>query len=373
MAGVTLVVLDTAAIVAGPALVRLGVDRGVVEGSERALWLASAVFLAVVIGQWAVVWAGQRYTSRIAERLLFALRVRMFAHLQRLGIDFYEREAAGRIMTRMTTDVESLTHLLQHGVTHAVSSLLSFVAVAVVLVVMNVPLSLATMAVLVPLVLATVWFRRRSAAAYAKARERIAAVNANLQEGLSGVRVTQAYRREERNIRDFRRVARTHLEARLGAQRLVATYFPFIELLSQVAAAVVLGTGASLVRSGGLSTGELIAFLLYLNQLFPPIQQLSQVFDSYQEARASTHKIGELLETLPMITPSSDPVDPGRLQGAVRFEEVSFQYPGSPVEALSGVDFYVPPGQTVALVGETGAGKSTIVKLLARFYDPSQG
>jgi ATP-binding cassette subfamily B protein len=371
--GVVLVVLDTVAIVAGPVLVRLGVDRGIVTGSERALWLASVAFLAIVMAQWAVVWAGQRYTSRIAERLLFALRVRMFAHLQRLGLDYYEREAAGRIMTRMTTDVESLTRLLQHGVTHAVSSLLSFVAVAVVLMVMNVPLSLATMAVLLPLVVATLWFRRRSAAAYAKARERIATVNANLQEGLSGVRVTQAYRREELNIKDFRRVARTHLEARLGAQRLVATYFPFVELLSQVAAVVVLGAGATLVRSGSLTTGELIAFLLYLNQLFPPIQQLSQVFDSYQEARASTEKIGELLETPALITPAARPVHPGRLEGAIRFEQVRFRYPGMSVEALRGVDFEIQPGQTVALVGQTGAGKSTIVKLIARFYDPTEG
>ncbi len=371
--GVLLVVVDALASLTGPSLVRLGVDRGVVDGSTRALWAATLAFLAVTLVQAANLWGQQRHTGRTAERLLFALRVRVFAHLQRLGLDFYDREMAGRIMTRMTTDVEALSTLFQQGLVTAVVNLLTFAGVAVVLTVTNVRLSLATFTVVVPLVISTVWFRRRSAKAYDTARERVATVNANLQEGLSGVRVTQAYAREDQNLHRFRRVAHDHLEARLGAQKLVATYFPFVELLSEVAAAVVLGVGSSLVVQGGLSPGELIAFLLYLNQLFPPIQQLSHVFDSYQQARASSARIGELLATPPSTPPPARPVQPGRLSGALRFEGVRFRYPGAAEDALTGVDLEVAPGETVALVGETGAGKSTIVKLVARFYDPTEG
>ncbi|HEV2761031.1 MAG TPA: ABC transporter ATP-binding protein, partial [Acidimicrobiales bacterium] len=373
LGGLALVVLDALAALAGPALVRTGLDRGVVAGSSRALWLTTAVFSAVVLADWVVVWAQQRYTGRTAERLLYALRIRIFAHLQRLGIDYYEREMAGRIMTRMTTDVESLSTLLQNGLINAVVSALTLVGVAVVLLVMNPALSLATCAVLVPLVVATIWFRRVSNRAYGTARERIATVNANLQESLSGVRVAQAYGRQDRNITDFREVSKGHLDARMRAQRLVATYFPFVEMLSEVAAAVVLGVGAGLVGDGGLSSGELVAFLLYLNLLFSPIQQLSQVFDTYQQARASVTQIGQLLATAPSVVQAERPVDPGGLRGAIRFEGVRFRYPDAAEEALTGVDLDIRPGESVALVGETGAGKSTVLKLLARFYDPTEG
>jgi len=376
--GLGLVVVDALATLAGPALVRSGIDRGVVAGSASALWATTALFLTVVLADWAVVWAQQRYTGRTAERLLFALRIRVFAHLQRLGIDFYEREAAGRIMTRMTTDVESLSTLLQNGLINAVVSLLTLIGIAVVLATMNLALWLATCTVLVPLVAATIWFRRRSNQAYGTARERIATVNANLQESVSGVRVAQAYGRQERNIDDFRQVSQGHFDARMRAQRLVATYFPFVEMLSEVAAAVVLGMGAHLIAptrqtGGGLTAGELIAFLLYLNQLFSPIQSLSQVFDTYQSARASVVKIAELLAVDPSVADPEKPVPPGQLRGAVRFEGVRFRYPSAEAEALSGVDLEIRPGETVALVGETGAGKSTVLKLVARFYDPTGG
>jgi len=371
--GLVLVVADTLATLAGPALVSAGIDRGVVAGSQGGLWAATAAFGAVVVADWVDVWALQRYTGRTAERLLFALRIRIFAHLQRLGIDYYEREMAGRIMTRMTTDVEALSTLLQNGLITGVVAVLTLVGVAGVLIVMNVELWLATCTVLVPLVAATIWFRRRSDRAYGTARERIATVNANLQESVSGVRVAQAYGRQERNIDDFRRDAQGHLDARMRAQRLVATYFPFVEMLSEVAAAVVLGVGAGLVGDGGLSAGELIAFLLYLDLLFSPIQQLSQVFDTYQQARASLAKIGELLAIEPSVADPVAPVDPGRLAGAISLTGVRFRYPEAPADALDGIDLDIGAGESVALVGETGAGKSTVLKLIARFYDPTGG
>jgi ATP-binding cassette subfamily B protein len=371
--GVCLLVLNTLLTLAGPALVRLGIDRGVVRHSERALFTVALVFLAVVLVQWVLLWSNARYLGRASERMLFALRVRIFSHLQRLSVDFYDKEMAGRIMTRMTTDVEALSTLLQTGLLNAVVNIMSFGGIAVALTWMNWRLSLATFTVLPPLLLAMQWFRRGSDRAYAEARDKVAAVNANLQESLSGVRVAQAYSREGRNEADFRKVAGQHLKARVDAQRLVATFFPFVEFLSEVAAAVVLGYGASLVTRGALSRGELIAFLLYLQQLFAPIQQLSQVFDTYQQARASTDKINELMATKTGTPPAPSPVTVGRLAGAVRFDDVHFAYPGTVGEAVRGITFDVRPGELVALVGETGAGKSTVVKLVARFYDPTSG
>jgi ATP-binding cassette subfamily B protein len=371
--GVGLVALDALATLAGPWLVRWGIDHGVVRGATRALWAATAAFTAVALADWAVIWAQTRQTGRTAERMLFALRVRIFAHLQRLGLDFYEREMAGRIMTRMTTDVEALSQLLQSGLVSAVVNLITFVGVAGLLLAMNTELALVTMTVVPPLVAATVAFRRLSDRAYLEARDRIAAVNATLQENLSGVRVAQAFVRESRNRHEFREVARRHLDARMKAQRLQSLYFPFVELLSVAATVLVLGVGAGMIDRGTLTAGALVAFLLYLAQFFSPIQQLSQVFDTYQQARAAMTKIRELLAIPSSTPPPARPVRPGRLRGAIRLEGVSFRYPGSAALALRGVDLDVAPGETVALVGETGAGKSTIVKLVARFYDPSAG
>ena len=371
--GLGLLAIDAALTLSGPVIVRYGIDHGVVDRSTSALTSAVMAFTVVVFLGWLNSWAAVSYLGRTAERMLFALRVRIFSHLQRLSVDFYDREMAGRIMTRMTTDVEALSTLLQSGLVGAVVALLSFGGIFVVLFVMNVQLTLATMLILPPLLLATALFRRLSDQAYAQARDRVAAVNANLQESLSGVRVAQAYAREGRNEQEFRKVAGAHLQARLTAQRLVATFFPFIEFLSEVAAALVLGFGSVLIGRESLTSGELIAFLLYLQQLFAPIQQLSQVFDTYQQARASTAKIDELMKT-PTGTPApAAPVEVGPLRGAVRFEGVRFAYPGGVGEALAGIDLDVAPGQMVALVGETGAGKSTVVKLVARFYDPTAG
>jgi ATP-binding cassette subfamily B protein len=231
------------------------------------------------------------------------------------------------------------------------------------------------LSVVVPLLLATALYRRLSARAYAKARDRIAIVNASMQESLSGVRESQAFVREQRNQADFRRLAGGYLSARLDAQRLVATYFPFVEFLADIAAVLVLGVGAGLIAHHHLTSGELIGFLLYLDLFFNPIQQLSQTFDSYQQAGASMAQINTLMGLRPLVAPAEHPVDPGRLTGLIRFESVEFAYPsaGPDRKALRGVDLTIQPGETVALVGETGAGKSTIIKLLTRFYDPTSG
>ena len=394
--GLLLVVLDTLASLAGPVLVRTGVDRGVTAGSKAVLFAASAVYLVVALAD-LVDSVGETFvTGRTAEQLMLALRVKIWAQLQRLSLDYYEREMAGRIMTRMTTDVDQFESLLQNGLLSALVSGFTFVGVGGALVFLNWRLALATLTVIVPLAAATVWFRRRAARVYDLARERIAIVNADFQESLSGVREAQAFVHEGATTRRFHGLGHDYLEARLAAQRLVALYFPFVQFLADVADAVVLGVGAALIAGGGLSTGALIAFVLYVDMFFSPIQQLSQVFDSWQQTRVSVGRIHDLM-AVDTLTPLAEPAtDPGRLSGAVRLEDVRFSYPvpvraGSqptghgfslpatlpdppvPNEALRGVSIEIVPGETVALVGETGAGKSTVMKLLARFYDPTAG
>src|SRR3984893_16892974 len=371
--GLALVAIDAMCTLAGPLLVRYGIDRGVLRHSTAALTAISAAFLAVVAFDWLVMWAQTRVMCRTSERLLHALRVKEFAQLQRLGVDYYEQEMAGRIMTRMTTDIDALSQLLQNGLITALRNFVTFAGVGVALTIMNPHLALVTATIVPALVVATWWFKVQSTKAYESAREQIAAVNANLQEGLSGVRVSQAFVREERNQEQFEGVAAGYRDARIRAQRLVALYFPFVDFLSDIAAAVVLGAGSVYVANGSLAVGSLIAFLLYLNLFFAPIQQLSQVFDSYQQARVAIDRIGELLATSTTVPPPAEPVFPGQLRGEVTLEDVRFRYANAVDDALRGVDLQIAPGETVALVGETGAGKSTVVKLVARFYDPTAG
>ncbi|MDT7787105.1 MAG: ATP-binding cassette, subfamily bacterial [Pseudonocardiales bacterium] len=369
-----LVVLDALVGMGLPALVRLGVDGGVTTGRQSALWLAVSLGVGLVVIGWLTTTGSTVLAARLGERLLYLLRVRSYAHLQRLGLDYYEREMAGRIMTRMTTDVDALSTFLQTGLVTAVISLFTVVGITAALVITDGSLALIALSVLPVLAVATAIFQRLSSTAYAEARERVSAVNADLQENVSGLRVSQAYTRERHSAEAFAERSDAYRQSRLRAQRYIATYFPFVALLSGVAQAVVLAVGAHRVATGTLTPGVLLAFLLYLGLFFSPIQQLSGVFDGYQQARVGLRRIGDLLRTPTTVEPPEHPVPvPARLHGEVELRNVSFTYQGADRPALDNVSLHVTPGETVALVGETGAGKSTLVKLIARFYDATAG
>ena len=374
IAAVLLVALDAGAALTLPALIRAGIDQGVSGNDITLIWVLSGVGLLVV----GVDYLAQRgqlvVTGRAGEGVLYRLRTREFAHLQRLGLDYYERELPGRIMTRMTTDVDALSTFLQTGLITSVVSLATFGGIAVVLLVMDPGLALLAFASLPPLLVATVFFRRFSSRAYDDAREKVGIVNADLQENVSGMRITQALGREEVNAAGFAARSDAYRRSRMRAQTAISLYFPFVALLSELAAAVVLGAGASRVAVGTLTAGTLTAFILYLDSFFTPIQQLSQVFDGYQQAVVGLRRISGLLAT-PTSTPAAaDPRPVGPLTGDVRAEAVDFAYAGAAdTPALTGVSLDFPPGRTVAVVGPTGAGKSTLIKLVARFYDVTAG
>ena len=387
VAGLVLNGLDALANLALPALVRGGINQGVQARMFHVVVLMALIGLAIVIGDWLVNIASTMVVGRNGERLLYTLRVKIFAQLQRLGLDFYEREMSGRIMTRMTSDVDALSTFLQTGLVTMVSSVLTFVGVLAAMLVINVELGLLVLAIVPVLAVATVVFRMKSSKAYNEARERISIVNADLAENVAGLRVTQAFRREGKNLDRFAGRSLAYRASRLRAQRYIALYFPFVQTLSTVASALVLVVAVGQVRSGALSVGALIAYLLYIDMVFAPIQQLSQVFDGYQQAAVGFSRIKDLLRMRTTVPAAADPVPvpEAGFAGEIELRDVRFTYgsgstfDGADVEArtsseaIAGVSFTITPGETVALVGQTGAGKSTIVKLMARFYDVTGG
>ena len=371
--GLVLDGLDAVAGLALPALVRNGIDNGVETKLFHAIVVVSLIGLAIVLADWVVNIAETMVVGRTGERLLFTLRVKLFAQLQRLGLDFYEREQSGRIMTRMTTDVDALSSFLQTGLITMVSSVLTFFGVLAALLIINLELGLAVLTIFPVLVVATLVFRKKSAKAYSEAREKVAAVNADFAENVAGLRVTQLFRREPVNRDRFGALSNAFRVSRLRAQRYIAIYFPFVQTLSTAAGAIVLVLATGEMRDGTLTAGALIAYLLYIDLFFSPVQQLSQVFDGYQQAMVGLHRITDLLRLGTSTPPASQPVTPGKLRGRIELRDVKFSYTNTDANALSGINLTIEPGETVALVGQTGAGKSTLVKLVARFYDVTGG
>ncbi len=366
-----LLIADTLLQLVGPSLVRSGIDKGVIAGSSSAILVVAALYVIVNTVDSVVQYVQVVVAVSTSEKILYGLRIKIFSHLMRLGLDYFESELSGRIQTRMTTDLDAMSDLLQNGVTSFIVNVLSFVAVGGLLLISNFKLAFAGLWVLVPMTIATMWFAKASNRAYTISRERVAQVNANLAEGITGVRVTQAFGMERENSKNFEVLSGRYRDSRVASQRLVAIYFPLLLLLSEVASASVLYYGTLLIHAHLVTIGVVIAFTLYLDQLFSPVQQLSQTFDSFLQAKVARDRIDDLLNTQTSL--SFDEADDAHrvTEGEVDFDDVIFKY-GDKI-ALHDLSLTIPPGEMVSVVGETGAGKSTLVKLIARFYDPASG
>jgi ABC-type multidrug transport system fused ATPase/permease subunit len=362
----------TATALAPPYLAKYALDDAVHGHTGAKLEIVVAIFVAAGLANWGMTYVETYLTGWVGERILADLRNQLFGHLQRLSLGFYERNRAGVIISRLTNDVEAIDQLVTDGVTTLVQSSLTLVGTAVLLFILDWRLALATCAVIPLMSLATVVFRKHSARAYAAVRERLGLVTATLAEDIAGMRVVQAFTREQAAYANFREVALRYRESNMQTVVLNGLYFPFVDFLSTVALAVVLGYGGHRYFAHSISLGTLFAFMLYVQNFFDPVQQLSQLYNTFLSATAALDKIVGVLEQQPEVQDRPGAVDLPAIAGHVSFEGVRFTY-GRGDEVLHGLDLDVPAGTTVALVGHTGAGKSTIAKLLARFYEPTAG
>ncbi len=371
LAVVTLVAFTLVALLP-PYLAKLAVDDGISTGDLETLTAVVVAFVLAGIAAFALSGAQTYFTGWVGERGLADLRIRLFAHLQRLSLGYYERNRTGAIVSRITNDVEALDQLVTDGVSSLVQNTLLLVGTAVVLFLLDWRLALATIIVLPLMAAATAWFRARSNRAYRRVRERLGVVTATLAEDISGMRVVQSFTREPSSHTMFRGVNERYRESNYETVVLNGIYFPTVDVLSSVATAIVLGFGGALVVEGDLTVGTLLAFTLYLSNFFDPVQQLSQLYNTFLSATAALDRILNVLDEEPEVVDAQDADELPRIRGHVHFDHVRFGYGDLP-DVLHDFDLDVAPGTTVALVGHTGAGKSTIAKLLARFYDPRSG
>ena len=373
--------LATAAALAPPYLAGRAIDDGIRGHDLSALTVVVVLFLLAALVNWGATYAQTYLVNWVGERALQDLRVKLFRHMQRLSVGFYARNKAGVLISRMTNDVEALNQLVTDSVVTLFQSTLTLFGTAAILVALDVKLALVTFLCFPILFVGSLAFRIASTGAYRLTREKIAWVTAYLQETLSGVRVVRAFGQEPRHEQRFAELNEDNRAANMKTVYLNAAYFPTVELLSAVATAAILLYGGSQVvsdgGSGAITIGVLASFVFYLNSFFDPIQALSQLYTTYQAGMAALDKIFELLDEEPEIVDGPDAVTLPRVAGEIRFDGVSFAYGSGDsddaVWALRDVDLVIPPGMTVALVGATGAGKSTFVKLVARFHDPTSG
>jgi len=368
----------TAAALAPPYLAGQAVDAGIVAGDTGALTLIVAAFFAVAVLYATASFAQTYLVGWIGTRALQDLRERVFSHLQSMSIGFFTRRSPGVLISRMTNDIEALNQLITSGVVTLLSSGLTLVGVVAIMLALDLKLALVTFLTFPLLAMASLVFRIASHGAYRATRERIAAVTAYLQETLSGVRVVRSFGQEARHTAEMDELNEANRAANMKTVYLNATYFPAVELLSAVGTAAIVLYGGSQAIDGAIQIGTIVAFIGYMQLFFDPIQQLSQLYTTYQQGMAALDKVFDLLDTEPDMVDAPGAVDPGPLRGEIEMEGVWFSYAeegeaGAGDWALQEVDLHVPPGQTLALVGATGAGKSTLAKLVARFYDPQRG
>ncbi len=365
-------VIATAAALAPAPLAKVAIDDGILKHDVSTLdWVVAAFLLSAVV--YAIASYAQTYlVGWVGQRALQDLRIELFSHLQRLSIGFYSRNRAGVIISRLTNDVEALDQLVEDGMATLIQSGLTLIGVVVILFVMSPQLALWTFIAFPILAIGAVLFRIASADAYRLTREKIAAITGYLQETLSGIRVVRAFGQEPRHIERFEELNDENRDANMTTVKLNAAYFPAVEFLSALVTVEILLIGGYEAINGNISTGVVFAFIAALNNFFDPIQQLSQLYTTYQSGMAALDKIFLLLDEQPDLVDAPDATELGKIRGEVEFDDVSFRY-GNGDFALRNIDLTIPPGQTVALVGETGAGKSTFAKLVARFYDPTDG
>ncbi len=382
-------IVGTAASLAPPLLARAAIDKGIDRHDTGTLVLVVVAFLVSALLVWAMTYLQTFLVGWVGQRVLADLRIRIFTHLQTLPIGFYESRPAGVLISRMTNDVEALDSLVTDSVVTLFQAGLTLLGTIGILLYLDVKLALITFCVLPLLLAGSLWFRIISAGAFRRTRETIGAITAYLQETLSGIRVVRSFAQEPVHEARFTELNADNQDANMTTVRLNAAYFPTVEMLSGVAVAVIVLYGGLQAINGHITVGTVVAFVAALSNLFEPIQQLSQLYATYQSGMAALEKIFQLLDVRPDLEDRADALELGRIRGEVSFEDVSFAYtrpvseraqaangsspPVEQVLALDHVSLHIPPGQTVALVGATGAGKSTMAKLIARFYDPSSG
>jgi ABC-type multidrug transport system fused ATPase/permease subunit len=372
---VALLLLQQAAGMAGPYLVMLGIDDGIPplrDGDASVLIGVAVAFAVAAVAEYLGKRGFLTLSGRIGQAVLYDLRQRVYGHFQRLSIGFHERYTSGRMVARLTSDMESISELVDGGIDDLVLAGLSVVSIAGILIVLDPPLGLVTLLSFPFLLLLSNWFRHASARAYRRTREAVALVIVHFVESLGGIRAVQAFRREPRNQEIFEVVSDRYRAANLTAFRLISTFSPGLKLIGNITMAGVLTYGGYRVLGGGMEVGVLAAFLLYLRRFFDPMQELSQFYNALQSATAALEKLSGVLQERPGVPEPERPTPLERARGEVRFADVTFAYRRDRL-VLGDFDLVVPAGQTVALVGATGAGKSTVAKLVARFYDPVTG
>ena len=373
LAAISLVLIETIALQLGPVLTQIGIDDGVRQNDRGVVVTVALVYVGAVVVAAGLGWARVSFTGRLGESLNEQLRIRVFSHMQRQSLDWYTDEKAGVLLTRMTSDIEALSVLFQEGIVNLLVQIFTLVVITVALFVYDPLLAVVTLVVTLPPTLAlSLWFRKVSSVGYLRVRDRIADLLSHLQESLAGIRVIAAHNRRARNLVEHRREVGRHRDAQIATSRANSTYAPGTEMIGIGTQATLLAVGGAMTASGRITVGEMAAFLLFLASFFAPIQTLVQLYNSYQQGGAAIVKLRELLSTEPSIVEKPDAVDLPPIEGALELDEVTFSYnAGRPV--LHGVSLAIAPGETVAFVGETGSGKSTIAKLLTRFYDPDRG
>jgi ATP-binding cassette subfamily B protein len=372
LASVAAMLVVTLTGLAVPYLLAIAIDRGITQGDLGVLDLVIAVFVAVSVLNLGASYLQTYLVSWVGSHITLDLRRELFAHIQKLSLDFFSRQKTGWIVSRLTNDIDALDQLVTDGVVSLVTNSLTFGGAIVFLFVLDWRLALATLSIMPLVVAATLIFRSRSALAYALVRERIANVSAHLQESISGIRVIKAFRRERADYEGLDRANAAYRDANMRTVVQSGVYFPFVEFMSAVGVVIVLWYGGSLVSDRALQIGVLVAFIGYLASFFDPLQQLSQLYNTFQASMAAVQKIYAVLDTEPDLRDAPDARPLPDVRGEIEMQGVTFGY-DKDVPVVRAIDFTVGAGRTVAFVGKTGAGKSTIIKLLARFYDPDEG